>query len=103
MAELFQAADDERLEQDERHFLRQTALVELEFRPDDDDGTTRVIDALAEQVLPETAALALEHVGERFEWTVARAGDGTAMAAVVKQRIHSFLEHALFVADDNVG
>jgi hypothetical protein len=50
-AELLEAADDERLEEDERHLLRQTALVELELRPDDDDGTARVIDALAEQVL----------------------------------------------------
>ena len=46
----------------ERHLLRQTALVELELRTDDDDRTAGVIDALAEQVLTETAALALEHV-----------------------------------------
>ena len=101
-AEFLEAADDERLEQDERHLLRQTALVELELRTDDDDGTAGVIDALAEQVLAETALLALEHVGERLQRTVAGAGDGAAMAAVVEERVDGFLQHALFVADDDV-
>ena len=62
VAEFLEAADDERLEQHERHLLRQTALVELQLRTDDDDRTAGVIDALAEQVLAETSALALEHV-----------------------------------------
>ena len=85
----------------ERHLLRQTALVELELGTDDDDRTARVIDALAEQVLAETSALALEHVAERFQRAIAGAGDGAAMAAVVEQRVHRFLQHALFVADDD--
>ena len=76
--------------------------MQLEFRPDHDDRAARVIDALAEQVLAETAALALEHVGERLERTVAGAGDGAAVAAVVEQRVDGFLQHALFVADDDV-
>src|SRR5437764_12100305 len=63
--------DDERLEELERHQLRQTALVELQLRADDDDRTPRVVDALAEQVLAEPALLALEHVGERLERTLA--------------------------------
>ena len=102
VAEFLQAADDERLEQHERHLLRQTALVQLELRPDDDDRTARVIDALAEQVLAETAALALEHVGKRLERAIAGAGDGAAVAAVVEERVDRFLQHALFVADDDV-
>ena len=93
--------DDERLEQHERHLLRQTALVELEFRTDDDDRTAGVIDAFAEQVLAETSALALEHVAERFERAIAGAGDRATMAAVVEQRVHRFLQHALLVADDD--
>ena len=64
VAKLLEAADDERLEQGERHLLGKTALAELEVRTDDDDGTAGVIDAFAEQVLAETAALALEHVAE---------------------------------------
>ena len=103
VAEFLEPADDERLEQHERHFLGQTALVQLEFRPDDDDRAARVIDALAEQVLAETSAFALEHVGQRLERTVARPGDGATVAAVVEERIDGFLKHALFVADDDVG
>ena len=102
-AEFLQAADDERLEEDERHLLRQAALVELELRTDDDDGAAGVIDALAEQVLAEAALLALEHVGERLQRTVARARDRAAMAAVVEERVDRLLQHALFVVDDDVG
>ena len=62
VAALFELVVDERLEQLERHLLRQTALVQLELGADDDDRTARVVDALAEQVLAEAALLALEHV-----------------------------------------
>ncbi len=103
VAQFLQPADDERLEQHERHLLGQTALVQLEFRADDDDGAAGVIDALAEQVLAEAAALALEHVAEGFEGAVAGAGDGAAVAAVVEERVHGFLQHALLVADDDFG
>src|SRR5476651_2875486 len=47
---------DERLEQFERHLLGQTALVQFEFRTDDDDLTAGVVDALAKQVLTEPAS-----------------------------------------------
>ncbi len=102
VAQFLQAADDERLEEDERHLLGQAALVELEFRADDDDGAAGVIDAFAEEILAEAAALALEHVAEGFQGAVAGAGDGAAVAAVVEQRVHGLLQHALFVADDDV-
>ena len=63
----------------ERHLLGKTALVEFQFRADDDNGAAGVVHALAEQVLAETASLALQHVGEGFEGAVAGAGDGTAV------------------------
>src|SRR5207247_10044949 len=72
---LDELAHDERLEQLERHLLRQAALVELELRAHDDDGTPRVVDALAEQVLAEPALLALQHVGQALEPMVPGAGD----------------------------
>ena len=97
-----EARVDERLEQLERHLLRQAALVELQLRTGDDDRTARIIDALAEQVLAEAALLALEHVGQRLQRTLVGAGDGAAAAAVVEQGVDRFLEHALFVADDDV-
>ena len=94
---------DERLEQLERHLLRQAALMQLELRTDHDHRTAGIVDALAEQVLPEAALLALEHVGQRLQRPLVGAGDDAAAAAVVEQRIHGFLQHPLFVADDDVG
>src|SRR5215472_10295635 len=44
---------DEGLEELERHLLRQAALMELELGADDDHGAAGIVDALAEQVLPE--------------------------------------------------
>ncbi len=74
----------------------------LQRRADHDDRTARVVDALAEQVLAEPALLALEHVGERLQRAVARAGDGPAAAAVVEQRVDGLLQHALLVVDDDL-
>ena len=98
-----QALHHERLEQLERHLLGQTALVQLELRADHDDRTAGVVDALAEQVLTEAALLALEHVGQRLQRPVARAGDRPATAAVVEQRVDGLLEHPLLVVDDDLG
>ena len=93
---------DERLEQFERHLLRQAALMQLELRTDDDDRTAGIVDALAEQVLAEAALLALQHVGERLQRPLVGAGDDAAAAAVVEQRVDRLLQHALLVADDDV-
>jgi len=103
ISELFESADDEWLEQNKRHLLGKTALVELELGADDDDRTAGVVHALAEEVLAETATLALEHVAEGFQRTIRGTGDGAAMATVVKERVDRLLEHALFVADDDLG
>ena len=103
IAQLLEAADDERLKHGERHLLGQAALAELEVRTDDDDRAAGVIDALAEQVLAETAALALEHIAEGFERAVAGTGDGAAVATIVKERVNGLLEHALFIANDDLG
>ena len=98
----FQARIDERLEQLQRHLLGQAALVQLQFRTDHDDRTAGIVDALAQQVLAEAALLALQHVGERLQRALVGAGDDAAAAAIVEQRIHRFLQHALFVAHDDV-
>src|SRR6476659_4644863 len=94
---------DERLEQLERHLLRQAALVELQLRADDDDRSAGVVDALAEQVLAEPPLLALQHVRQALEPMVAGPGDRSAAAAVVDQRVACLLEHPLLVADDDLG
>src|SRR5690606_12818386 len=92
---------DEGLEELKRHLLRQTALVQLQFRTGHDDRTAGIVDALAEQVLTEAALLALEHIGERLQRTLIRTGDDAAATAVVEQRINRFLKHALLVANDD--
>ena len=100
---LDEPAHDERLEQLERHELRQPALVELHVRAGHDDRAARVVHALAEQVLPEPPLLALEHVGERLQGAVARAGHGSSAAPVVEQGVDRLLEHPLLVVDDDLG
>ena len=102
VAALLQAVIDEGLEQLERHLLGQAALVQAQLGTDHDHRAAGVIHALAEQVLAETALLALERIGERFERAVVGAAQHAAAAAVVEQRVHGFLEHALFVAHDHV-
>src|SRR5262249_48251114 len=98
---LDELVDDERLEQLERHQLGQAALMQLELGTHDDDRTARVVHALAEQVLTEPALLALQHVGQRLERTLAAAANRLGATAVVEQRVHRFLEHALLVAQDD--
>ena len=68
---ILELANDERLEQFQRDLLWQTALMQLEFWTNHDDGTRRIINALAEQILAEATLLALDHVGERLERTIA--------------------------------
>jgi hypothetical protein len=97
-----QLVEDERLEQLERHQLRQAALVELELRPDHDHRAAGVVDPLAEQVLAEASALALDHVGEALERALVGAGHRLPAAAVVEQAVDGFLQHALLVAHDDV-
>jgi hypothetical protein len=101
-AHRLEAREDERLEQLERHQLGQAALMQLERRADHDDRTARVVDALAQQVLAEAAALALDHVGQRLQRALVRAGHRLAATAVVEQRVHRLLQHALLVAHDDL-
>ncbi len=93
---------DKGLKQLQGHFLGQAALVEAQFRTDHNYGTAGIVHAFAQEVLAETPLLTLEHIAEGLQGPVARAGDRPAPAAVVDQGIHGLLEHALFVADDNV-
>ena len=75
----------------------------LSSGPIDDHRTTRVVDALAEQVLAEPTLLALQHVRERLQRALVRTRDRLAAAAVVEQRVDGLLQHALLVADDDLG
>ena len=98
----YEPLHDERFEEFERHFLRQTTLMKLELRTDNDDGASRIVYALAEKVLAEASLFAFEHVGKRLQRAVARSRDRTAAAAIVNQSVDSLLQHAFFVADDDI-
>ena len=54
------------------------------------------------RVLAETPLFALDHVSKRFQLPAVGPGHRLAATAVVQQRIHGFLQHALFVTDDDV-
>ena len=99
----FEPVVDERLEELERHLLRQAALMQLELRADDDHRTAGIVDALAEQVLTEAPLFALERVRERFERAVVDAAQHAATAAIVEERVDGLLKHSLLVADDDFG
>ena len=75
--------------------------MQLEVWADRDNGTTGIVHALAKKILAETALLALDHVRKGLERTAVCAVDGPAAAAIVEKRVHSFLEHALFIANND--
>src|ERR1035441_9267236 len=77
----FEAMIDKGFKELERHFLRQAALVQLEFGADDDHGTSGIIDALAEQVLAEASLLSLERIGKRFQRAVVGAAQHAAASS----------------------
>src|SRR5262245_18264093 len=103
ITEFLQASDNEWFEQDQRHLLGQTALMELQLGADDDDRAARIIDTLAKQVLAETPTLALEHIAEGFEGAIARASHSATVTSIIEQGINGFLKHSLLIADDDLG
>ena len=52
-----------RLKQLERHFFRETALIDLQLRSYDDNASSGVIHAFSQQVLTESALLSPQHIG----------------------------------------
>src|SRR4051812_36661401 len=85
LAGLLEAVIDEWLEELERHLLRQSALIQLQFGADHDDGASGVVNALTEQVLAEAALLTLERVRKRFERTIVRTAQHATATTVVKE------------------
>ena len=98
---LFQFLHDERLEQLDCHFLRQTALVNLQLRPVDNNGASGVVNTLAQQILTEASILALQHVRQGLQRTVAGSRHRAASSSIINQRVHRLLQHSLLIADDD--
>ncbi len=101
IAKLFQTANNKRLKKNQRHFLGQSALVYLQLRSNHNHRAARVIDTLAQKVLPKASTLALEHIAQRFQVTIANCRNGTPMAAIVQQSVHSLLQHPLFISNNH--
>ena len=97
------AFHNERLEELERHFLRKTALINLQRRSYDDNGTSGIVNTFTEQVLTETSLLTAEAFRERLQRTVGRARYGLSVSAVVDECVDCFLKHSLFVLDNDIG
>ena len=91
LSQLFQAPNNERFKQNQSHFLRQTALVQLQFWTDHDDRTSGIIHPLAQQVHPESSRLTLQHIRKRLERTIARTRHCPAMPTIVHQGVDRLL------------
>ena len=93
----------EGFEQFDRHFFRQTALVNFQFRTYYDYRTAGVVNTFTQQVLTETTLFTFQHIGQRFQCSVTGACYRSAAAAVVDQCVNCFLQHSFFVSYDDVG
>src|SRR5690606_27227447 len=62
----------------------------------------RIVHTLSEKVLAETSLLALQRAGQRLERAIVRTSQHASAASVIEESVHSFLQHPLFVADDNL-
>ena len=96
-----QTLHNKRFEQFQRHFFGKTALVNFQFRADDDNRTAGVVNTFTEKILTETTLFTFQHIGKGFQRAVVGAGDRSAAAAVINQGVDRFLEHSFFVADDD--
>ena len=76
--------------------------MQFQLRTHNNNRTAGIIDALAKQVLTEPALFALEHVGQGFQWPFVGASNDTTATAIIKQRINGFLQHPLFIANNDV-
>ena len=94
---------NKRFKQLDSHLLRQTTLVNLQFRSHYDYGTSRIVDTFTKQVLTETSLFTFQHIRQGFQGTVTRSGYRTAAASIIDERIHSFLQHTFLIADNNIG
>src|SRR5699024_10062238 len=97
-----QTLHDEWLEQLQSHQLRQTTLMQLELRTNNNDRTARVVNALTQQVLTETTLLTLEQVAQGLQRTAAWTRYWATTTTVVEERVDRFLQHALLVVHDDL-
>ena len=93
---------NERFEQLNGHFLRQTTLINLQLRTYNDNRTAGIVNTFSEKVLTETSLLTFQHIGKGFQRTISRSGNRTAAAAIINQGVNRLLKHTFFITHDNV-
>ena len=98
----YQLFHNERLEQLDCHLFRQTTLINLQLRSNDDNGTSGVVNTLTKKVLTETSGFTFQHVRKGFQCSVSRACYRTATTAIVDQGVNSFLKHTFLIADNDI-
>ena len=82
-ATVYQTFHNERFEKFQSHFFRQAALMHFQFRTYYDYRTTGVVNAFTQKVLTETTLFTFEHIGQRFQGTVARTSYRTTTTTIV--------------------
>ena len=92
----------ERTEQLNGHFLGNTALIDLQIRSDNDNGTSGIVNTFAQKVLTETSLLTFQHIGKGFQGSGVCSSYCSAATTVVDQRVHSFLKHTLLITNNDV-
>ena len=60
----FQLVENKRFEQFQRHFLRQTTLMQTQVRTYGNHRTAGIVHTFTQQVLTETTAFTFDHVGQ---------------------------------------
>src|SRR5262245_61538698 len=77
--------------------------MQFQARATDDNRPGRVIDSLAQEVLPEASLFALDHLGQRPQRPARDSLDRGVAVLVVEQGIYETLQPALFLAQDHFG
>ena len=97
-ADVNQSLHDEGLEQLKSHFLRKTALINLQVRTDNDNRTAGVVNTLTEKILTEASLLTFEHIRKGLERPVVGSCNRAASSSVINKGVNGFLKHSLFVS-----
>ena len=102
-ASILEAPDNKGLIQLQSDALGKAALIKLQFRADYNHGSGGIVYALTQQVLAEASLLALDHIGQALERTIARTEHRTTTTSVVQQGVDGLLQHPLFITDNHFG
>ena len=93
---------NERFEKLDCHFFRKTTLIDLQFRSNDDNRTSGIVNSFTKKVLTETSGFTFQHVRKGFESSVSRSCYRTATTTIVDQRVYCFLKHTFLITNNDI-